>query len=61
MKKLFSFQRDAVATVDVRTAILSRRLAALPANSAERTAVERKLAEAIQVRFSIIRSYKCTI
>jgi hypothetical protein len=56
MKKLFSFQRDAVATVDVRTAILSRRLAALPANSAERTTVERKLAQAIQVRFSIIRS-----
>ncbi|CAF1304290.1 unnamed protein product [Rotaria sp. Silwood1] len=43
-------KRDTVATEDVRTAILSRRLAALPPNSQEKDAVERKLAEAIQQR-----------
>ncbi|CAF1050013.1 unnamed protein product [Rotaria sordida] len=43
-------KRDTVATEDVRTAILSRRLANLPANSAERITIERKLAEAIQQR-----------
>jgi len=43
-------KRDTVATVDVRTSILSRRLAALPANSAERITVERQLAQAIQQR-----------
>jgi hypothetical protein len=43
------FQRDTAATVDVRTTILSRRLAATPLNSAERITAERRLAEAVQV------------
>jgi len=41
---------DSVATVDVRTSILTRRLAALPIDSDERNAVEQKLADAIQQR-----------
>ncbi|CAF2030821.1 unnamed protein product [Rotaria magnacalcarata] len=46
-------KRDAVAVVDVRESILSRRLAALPVNSAERAAVESKLANTIQQRNAI--------
>ena len=34
---------------DVRTAILSRRVAAAPANSAERTALEQELTATVQV------------
>jgi len=43
-------KRDATATVDVRTTILTRRLASLPVNSAERLPLERKLAEALKQR-----------
>jgi len=43
-------KRDAIATVDVRTSILSHRIAALALNSAERATVERQLADAIQQR-----------
>jgi len=43
-------KRDAVAQEDVRVAILSRRLAAAPLNSAERITIERDLANAIQQR-----------
>lgn len=35
---------------EVRTAILSRRIAAAPANSAERSALEEKLTQTTQVR-----------
>jgi hypothetical protein len=52
-----SFQYDAVPVVDVRTSILSRRLAALPADSAERDAVQRKLADAYHVNFPILFLY----
>jgi legumain len=40
-------QADAVATVDVRTSILKRRLAALPADSNQRVSIQNKLADAI--------------
>jgi len=43
-------KRDTVATEDVRTAILSRRAAAAPANSAEKATLERQLAQAVQQR-----------
>lgn len=43
-------KRDAVPMEDVRTAILTRRLAALPANSAEQAAVQEKLTKTIQQR-----------
>ncbi|UJR09213.1 hypothetical protein I4U23_013461 [Adineta vaga] len=43
-------KRDTVATVDVRTSILSKRLASLAVNSAERVTVERELSNAIQQR-----------
>jgi len=43
-------KRDAVATVDVRVNILSRRLAALPADSVERDAIQRQLADAVHQR-----------
>jgi len=43
-------KRDAVATVDVREAILTRRLVALSADSTERATVERQLADVIQQR-----------
>ncbi len=56
---LFSFQLDAVAVVDVRTSILSRRLAALPADSEERTKVQGQLADALHVNYSIILINKC--
>jgi len=45
-----ALKRDAVAVVDVRQSILSRRVAALPANSVERAAVERQLADVIKQR-----------
>jgi len=41
---------DTVATVDVRQSILSRRLAALPADADERITVERQLGDVIQQR-----------
>jgi len=56
---LFSFQLDAVAVVDVRTSILSRRLAALPADSEERNKVQGQLADALHVNYSIILINKC--
>jgi hypothetical protein len=56
---LFSFKLDAVATVDVRTSILSHRLAALPADSEERDKVQGQLADAIHVNYPIILIYKC--
>ncbi|CAF2755974.1 unnamed protein product [Rotaria sp. Silwood2] len=49
-----ALKRDAVPTEEVRTTILSRRLAALPANSPERDTVERKLAETIKQRKFIV-------
>jgi len=43
-------KRDAVPMEDVRTTIMSRRLAALPTNSADRIALEDKLTKTIQQR-----------
>jgi legumain len=43
-------KRDAVATVDVRESIVSRRLAALPSNSAERVSLETQYAALRQQR-----------
>jgi legumain len=43
-------KRDTVATEDVRESILSRRIAAAPLNSAEKSTLERQLAEAVQQR-----------
>ena len=43
------FQRDAVPMEDVRTAILARRLAALPENSADRVGLQEQLNKAVQV------------
>jgi len=49
-------KRDTAATVDVRTSILSRRLAATPLNSVERVNVQNQLVEAIQQRKSISKT-----
>jgi len=43
-------KRDTAATEDVRTSILSRRLAAAPLDSVERNTIERQLASAVQQR-----------
>ena len=51
-------KRDAVATEDVRISILSKRLAAAPLNSAERTSIASKLAEAIKQRDIITSTIK---
>jgi hypothetical protein len=50
-----------VATVDVRESILSHRLAALPADSADRTKLELQLAQTTEVSFSIHLPHKLNV